>query len=71
MACKDCDFKGYLESYIQTGAGYSRQLRQCFTCDDIGAYSAAVQAMMNEPEEVYRPPGTRKPFKPRIIDPKE
>lgn len=42
MACQKCDFKGYIESFIAINAGFKSQIKQCFDCNDIEAYSKKV-----------------------------
>ena len=48
MACRKCDFKGYIETFLLVGGRELPTVNQCFICRDIENYSKEVKKRLDE-----------------------
>lgn len=51
MTCKQCDSKGYIESYQADGGFKTPKILQCNECRNIAGYSKRVQEMYRKKAE--------------------
>lgn len=66
MACKKCDHKGYLESFIRGWNGDHKIIKQCESCRDTAAYSKRVLERVQEIDEMIRREIGAQPPKPEL-----